>query len=104
MCARGMDILQVLGLLVVQLAEHPLVQHLGEADDRVERGAQLVRHIGQELRLVAAGGLELPALVRDLPEEPGVLDRQGRLGGEGLQYVYDFWRELTGRLPREGQA
>ena len=77
--------LQVLVLLLVQLAEHPLGQHLREADDRVERRAQLVGHVGEELGLVPAGDLQLPALVRDLPEEPGVLDGQGRLGGEGFQ-------------------
>jgi hypothetical protein len=35
------------------------VQHLGEADDRVQRCAQLVGHRGQEVRLVLAGDLEL---------------------------------------------
>ena len=46
-------------LALVELAEHPVQQHLGEADHRVERGAQLVGHAGQELRLVPAGDLEL---------------------------------------------
>ena len=41
--------------------------------------------LARNSRLVLAGGLELAALVRDLAEEPGVLDRQGRLGGEGLE-------------------
>src|SRR2546430_6841691 len=67
------------------------------------RGAQLVRHVGEELRLVPAGRLELGALVRDLPEEPGVLDGQGGLGGEGLQDFHDLWRKLAGRLAIEGQ-
>ena len=39
----------------LMLAEHPLEQHLGEPDHRVERRAQLVRHARQELRLVPAG-------------------------------------------------
>ena len=34
-----------------------LLQHLAVADDGVERGAQLVAHVGQELALGAAGGL-----------------------------------------------
>ena len=63
MAARGEDVLDVLGLLVVELSEHALPEHLREADDRVERRAELVRHVGEELGLVAAGGLELPALV-----------------------------------------
>ena len=83
--ARGQDVLQVLGLLLVHLPEHPLGQHLREAEDRVQRGAELMGHVGEELGLVAAGRLELPALVRDLAEEPGVLDGQRGLGGEGLE-------------------
>ena len=35
-------------LLRVHLAGHPLAQHLREADDRVQRRPQLVRHVGQE--------------------------------------------------------
>ena len=62
------DVLEVLVLLLVELAEHPLAQHLGEADDRVQRRAQLVRHVGEELRLVLAGGFELAALLLDLAE------------------------------------
>jgi hypothetical protein len=58
------DVEQVLELLVVDLAEHLLRQHLGEADDRVERRAQLVRHVGEELRLVLVRLLELVALLR----------------------------------------
>ena len=53
-----------------------LQQHLGDADDRVERRAQLVAHVGEELRLVLARDLELPALLLDLAEQPRVLDRQ----------------------------
>ena len=34
-----MDVAQIIELLVVQLAEHFVDQHLGEADDRVERRA-----------------------------------------------------------------
>jgi hypothetical protein len=80
---RGVNILQVLVLLRVQLAEHPLAQHLREADDRVERRAQLMRHVGEEFGLVATRRLELPTLDLDLAEQPCVLNRQGRLGGEG---------------------
>ena len=51
-----------------------------------------------------AGRLELGALVRDLPEEPGVLDGQGGLGGEGLQDVDYLRGKLTRLLPVEGQT
>ena len=57
--AGRMDVLQVVVLLFVELAEDPLEQHFGKADDRVQRRAQLVRHVGEELRLVLVGDLEL---------------------------------------------
>src|SRR4029453_16180501 len=52
MLAGRVDVFQVLVLLIVQLPEHALRQDLGEPDDRVERRAQLVRHVGEELALV----------------------------------------------------
>ena len=52
-------VVDVCELALVQLAEHLLAQHLAEADDRVQRRAQLVRHVRQELRLVLARELEL---------------------------------------------
>ena len=82
----------------VHLPEHPLGQDLREPEDRVQRGPELMGHVGEELGLVAAGGLELAALVRDLAEEPGVLDGQGGLGGEGLEQLDDFRRERARRL------
>jgi hypothetical protein len=57
--------------------------YLGEADDGVERRAQLVRHVGEELRLVLVRHLELRALLLDLLEQPHVLDRDHRLVGVG---------------------
>ena len=70
---RGEDVVEVLGLLVVDLAEQLLAQHLREAADRVQRGPQLVRHVGQEFRLVAAGGLELAGLLVQLRQRAGQL-------------------------------
>ena len=82
----------------------PAQDHLVEPEDRVQRRPELVGHVGEELGLVAAGRLELLALVRDLSEQAGVLDGQRRLRREGLQDVDDLGRELPGRLPVEGQA
>src|SRR3979490_2180946 len=48
--------------------------HLGQAKDGVERGAQLVAHICDELRLVLARHFQLAALVLDFVEQPDVLD------------------------------
>ena len=41
------------------VSEQLLLEHLGKADDGIEGGAQLVGHVGQELRLVAIGRLQL---------------------------------------------
>ena len=60
---------------------------LGVAEDGVERRAQLVAHVGEELRLVLARLRELAALVLDFVEQPHVLDRDHRLVGEGLQQI-----------------
>ena len=70
--ARAVDVAEVLLLPLVDVAEHPLEQHLGEPEHRVQRRPQLVGHAGQELRLVPAGQLELDALLLELPEELGV--------------------------------
>ena len=57
--ARVEHVVHVAELPLVELAVQLLLQELREADDRVQRRSQLVRHVGQELRLVAADGLEL---------------------------------------------
>src|SRR5262249_44047988 len=54
-------------------------QHIGEPDDGIERGAQLMTHASHELRLMLAGQLELAALVLDFIEQPHVLDGNCRL-------------------------
>src|SRR6266446_8211009 len=56
---RLVDVLEIVRLLIVHLAEHALAQDFRETDDRVEGCPQLVRHVREELRLVAVGGLEL---------------------------------------------
>ena len=62
-----------------QLAVDAVGQQLGIAEDRVQRRAQFVAHIGEELRFVLAGLGELLALLGDLAEQARVLDRQDRL-------------------------
>jgi hypothetical protein len=57
-------------------------QHVGEPDDGVERRAQLVAHAVEELRFVLAGDLELAVGVLELPQQPGILDRNHGLVGE----------------------
>ena len=99
MPARGENISKILVLLLIQLPEHPLDEDLGEADDRVQRRPELVRHVREELRLVTIRDLELLTLLLDLPKEPRVLEREGRLGGEGLEQLDNLRRELPGRPP-----
>ena len=70
--------------LLADLAVEPVGHHLGVADDGVQGRAQLVAHVGQELRLVLARDLELTALLLDLGEQAHVLDGDHRLGGEAF--------------------
>jgi len=58
------------GFEVLLCSFRVLAQHLADANDGVERRAQLVAHIGEELRLVLACFRELPALVLDFIEQP----------------------------------
>ena len=63
-----------------------------------------MRHVGEELRLVAVGGFDLAALFLDLAKQPGVLDRQDGLGGEGFQKLDDFGAKLAGGFSPYHQA
>jgi hypothetical protein len=54
----------LVGLLTVSAVRH----QFGVAQDGVERCAQLVAHIGEELRFVLARLFKLPALVLDFVE------------------------------------
>jgi hypothetical protein len=71
---------------------------LGISEDRVQWRTQFVAHIGEELRLVLAGDLELVALDPDFVEQAGVLDRQHRLRREGLQQVDRALGKFAGRF------
>ena len=47
----------IFGLPRLERPGNPVLQHLGEAEDRIERRAQFVAHIGEELRFGDVGGL-----------------------------------------------
>src|SRR5712691_11760865 len=79
-------------------------QQIRHADDGVERSPQLVAHVREELRLVLARGLELPALDLDLAEEARVLDGERGLCREGPQQLNDLRRELPADLPKDGEG
>ena len=102
--ARRVDLAEVVGELSGAEVGRLLLEHLAVADDRVERRAQLVRHVGDELGLVPVGRLELAALVLDLAEQPRVLDGHRRLAAERPEEVHHLRRELP-RLPLgDGEA
>src|SRR5205814_10608938 len=75
------NVLEVVGLLLVDAAEQTLQEDLREADDRVERRSQLVRHVREELRLVPVGGSEL------LVEKPELVAHPIDVAGERTELV-----------------
>jgi hypothetical protein len=95
--ARREDVPEILRLLLVGVAEHPLQQDVREADDRVERRPELVGHAGEELRLVLACHFQLMALDLELAEEARVLNGEGGLRGEGPEELDDFGGERAER-------
>ena len=70
--AGGVDVARELDLLGRQVAAGVLGELLAENQDRVERRAQLVRHVGEELRLVLRGERQLGRLL--LERAAGLLD------------------------------
>src|ERR1700730_12428828 len=78
-----------------------LAQHLSDANDGVERRAQLVAHVGEELRFVLAGLSELATLVLDFLKQPHVLDRNHRLVRESGSEFDLLCRERLHRLPHQ---
>ena len=78
----------------LRIAHH----HLGQPDDGIERGTQLVAHAGDELRLMLARHFELAALLLYFREQIGVLDGQHRLRREGLQQIEGVLGKRAGRF------
>src|SRR6516165_2674449 len=81
-----------------------LAQHLAHPNDGIERRTQLVAHVGKELRLVLTCDLDLAALLADLAEQSGVLNRQCRLSGESLQQLDDIRGERAWRLAADNEG
>ena len=102
--AGPVDVAQVLLLPLVDVAEHALQENFGEAEDGVERGAQLVGHARQELRLVPARELELEALLLQLSVELRIEQRESGLAGKRLQEVDRLLGEVAGPLPSDDQG
>ena len=75
-----------------------LLEHLGVADDGVERRPQLVAHVRQELRLVLAGLFELAVRLLELLEQAGVLDGDARPGRRTSRAARSTVGGTAGRL------
>ena len=90
--------MQVFELLCVYLAEHLLDQYFGEAHYRIERRPQFVRHVGEELRFVAVGDL-------DLPVQPGELVAHTvQVRGERPELVAIAYFDVIGEIARRDLA
>src|SRR6516225_11623466 len=93
------------GLKPFEYAKHLLrwltvstVRHqFGVAQDCVERRAQLMAHIGEELRLVLARLFKLVAFVFDLMEQPSILDSQRRLRCKRFYKIDSIFRKFSER-------
>ena len=96
--ARRPDVTEVFLLALVQVAEQPVEEDLGEADDRVERRPELVRHAREELGLVPTGDLQLGPLGVELAEEACIDDGQPRLVGERPEQLGRLGVEAAARL------
>ena len=70
---------------VGHLAHQAVPQHLGEADDGVERRPQLVRHVGEKLGLHAARVFQLDVLLLQRLLEALQLGHVARRGEDPLQ-------------------
>ena len=81
------------------LAVHVTEDHLVEAEQQLS-GVLSQAHDREELRLVLARDLELPALLGDLAEQSGVLDRERGLRGESLEEIHYFRGKRSGRVFR----
>jgi hypothetical protein len=73
--------------------------HLGQPDDGVEGGAQLMAHAGDKLRFVLAHFRQLPILVLDFVEQAHIFYRNRRLVGKSLDQaaVPPTWPSRPGR-------
>src|SRR5262245_53766466 len=103
MASRGKDVIGVFRLFLVQLAEQSLLQYFRKSYNRIERRAQLVRNVGEKLRLVSIGRLQLSPLRFDLAKQPRVVNRQNRLCSKRPKQVYYLRLKSTGAPSVNGQ-
>ena len=85
MLAAAEDVADEPALLIGHLAHQAVPEHLGEADDGVQRRPQLVRHVGEELGLHAARVFQLDVLLLQRLLEALQLRHVARRGEHALQ-------------------
>src|SRR6516162_1990469 len=93
--AVGLDALKHVAHLLRRIAVNAVKDELGIAEDRVERRAQFVAHIGEELRFVFARLFDLPAFFLNFLEQADVLDGDHGLVGK-RRHQFDL---LLGERP-----
>jgi len=76
MGATAVDVVRIFRILVGHRPEHATADHLGKSEDCIQGRAQLVTHIGEELRLGAIGVIGLAQSGRKLLRQPiGLVSR-----------------------------
>src|SRR5882672_9763334 len=90
--------------LLRHLAVNLVHDQLGIPEDRVERRAQLVTHVGEELRFMLARNFQLVALLFEFAEQSRILDGDRRLRSKSLENLDDPRRETSGNPPRHRKA
>src|SRR5262245_31128340 len=88
MLAIGLKAFEYAKHLLGRLAIGTVRHQFSVPQDGVERRAQLMTHIGKELRLVLARLFKLVALFLDFVKQPHVLDRDPSLVSEGGSQLY----------------
>ena len=104
MLAVGLKALEDAQHLLRRLAVSAVRHQFGVTQDGVERCAQLMAHIGEELRLVLTSLFQLLALVLDLVEQSHILDGYARLVGEGRHQVDLLVGERANHLSHEDDS
>src|SRR5262249_38692568 len=97
MPAVGLKTFEDAGHLLRRLAVSAVCHQFRVTQDGIERRAQLVAHVSEELRLVLTSYFELPALVLDFIEQPHVLDGNYSLVGKGCCQLDLLRREQSRR-------
>ena len=83
MPAIGLKAFEYAKHLLGRLAVGPVRHQFGISQDGIERRAQFMAHIGEELRFVLARLFNLAAFVLDFLEQPYIFNRYRCLVGKG---------------------